>query len=151
MSTYCHKDIVHIKRYLIIIATLAGRNYYYHFHLQMRKWDFGELRNALRLYPNKCYHCYSNVCCLVVSGNQVLSLDCEERIPKTQAWRSWCGKTVICVGGCLCAPFLSILPWKKSNLAFSEAKTKASVQSFCFTLKLSLLEPTQSATGSYKC
>ena len=38
---------------------------------------------------------------------------------------------------CLC-----ILLWKKSNLVFIKAKTKASVQSFCVTLELSPLEPT---------
>ena len=42
-------------------------------------------------------------------------------------------------------PSLSILPWKKSNLVLSKAKAKASVMSFCFILKLSPWELTQSA------
>lgn len=33
-------------------------------------------------------------------------------------------------------PSLSDWPWKKSNYVFNKAKTKVSVQSFCFLLKL---------------
>ena len=39
------------------------------------------------------------------------------------------------------APSPSVSPWKKLNHVLSKAKTKASVQSFCFIIKLSLLEP----------
>ena len=42
-------------------------------------------------------------------------------------------------------PSPSVAPWKKSNRAFHKDKTKVSVQSFCFILKLSPWELTQSA------
>ena len=42
-------------------------------------------------------------------------------------------------------PSPSVLPWKKSNYVLSKAKTKARVQNFCLTLKLSLPEPVWSA------
>ena len=45
----------------------------------------------------------------------------------------------------------SVLPWKKSNLVFSKAKVKASVQSFCFKFILGPLEPMQSAVGPSSC
>ena len=45
----------------------------------------------------------------------------------------------------------SIPPWKKSNRVLSKAKTKARVQSFCFTLKLRSSEPTPSAVGTSSC
>ena len=53
--------------------------------------------------------------------------------------RSWCcgccGK--VYSGGRLPpCPISVILPWEESNRVLSEAKTKASVQSFCFILKL---------------
>ena len=48
-------------------------------------------------------------------------------------------------------PSPSVLPWKKSNRVLSKAKTKASVQSFCFILKLSPSEPTRSAVGPHGC
>ena len=41
-------------------------------------------------------------------------------------------------------PSASVPPWKKSNRVRGKAKTKAGVQGFCFMLKLSPLEPTQS-------
>ena len=41
-------------------------------------------------------------------------------------------------------PSPSVPPWKKFEHVLSEANTKASVQSFCFILKLSPLEPTGS-------
>ena len=47
--------------------------------------------------------------------------------------------------------YLCFLPWKKSNLVLSKAKAKASVQSFCFMLKLSPSEPMQPALGPSSC
>ena len=38
-------------------------------------------------------------------------------------------------------------PWKKSNRVLSEAKPKAGVWSFCFTLKLSPVDPTPPAAA----
>ena len=53
----------------------------------------------------------------------------------------------IWVAGYFCVPFLSVPPWRKYNGVFSKAKTKASVQSFWFILKLSASAPAQSAAG----
>ena len=41
-------------------------------------------------------------------------------------------------------PPLYMLPWKKSNCILREVKTKASVQSFRFIIRRSLLQPAQS-------
>ena len=38
-------------------------------------------------------------------------------------------------------PSPSVLPWKKSNCVSGKAKRKASIQNYCFILKLSSLEP----------
>ena len=43
---------------------------------------------------------------------------------------------------------VSILPYRNYNLVFIKAKTKASVHSFCFIIKLSPLGPARSAMGS---
>ena len=68
--------------------------------------------------------------------------------------RLWCGKMIYSRGnlplGFQC-PIPSTPPWKKSNPVLSEATAKASVQSFCFILKLSPLEPTPSAVGPDSC
>ena len=45
----------------------------------------------------------------------------------------------------------SVPPLKKFNNVFIKAKTKVSVQSFCFMLKLSTLEPMQSTLGPSGC
>ena len=64
--------------------------------------------------------------------------------------RLWCGKVFSGKNrSCSCVsnvPSLSILLWKKSSVTLSKAKAKASIQSFCFVLKLSPSEPIQSAT-----
>ena len=39
------------------------------------------------------------------------------------------------IEGCTCVPSLSASPWKRSSCVFSKARTKASVQSFCFIVK----------------
>ena len=58
--------------------------------------------------------------------------------------RLWCGK-VIPLGGNqpLVSSFLShpSLPWEKSNCVFNKAKTEASVQSFRFTSKQTMMFP----------
>ena len=69
--------------------------------------------------------------------------------------RLWCGK--IFSGRNRSCPQVSnvssppILPWKKPSLVLSKVEAKASVWSFCFTLKLRLLEPTLSAVGPGSC
>lgn len=69
----------------------------------------------------------------VVCGKQVLSLDCQESIPRIHTWEIvvWQDgllftkqKSKEFPSGVSNVPSPSVLPWKPSNPVFSRAKTK---------------------------
>ena len=82
-----------------------------------------------------CYPSLINV----VGGNQALPWDCEEAFHRLTHGRLRCDKMVY-LGGNLPLGFqclISLHPAIEEVQLCSQATTKASVQSFCFILKLS--------------